>query len=224
MKRVAAALTAGALSLSGAALVGLGTASATGTTTTTAAPTTTTTAGPTTTTTLGPPIQGTANVPVYMNVDTVVGGGGTGILKAAIGCAQTNEFYVGQTVVFRMSGVNVATGGTPLTPKNVISANVVIPGVATPAPMNYGNHGTVAFWTYGWNTTGYPTLGVVNFQIVVTTKAVPAVTKLHRVKVGKRYVMRRYIVKPAVPGKTYTYTQAGTATPSQLTLNAIPAA
>ncbi len=224
MKRVAAALAAGALSLSGAALVGLGTASATGTTTTTAAPTTTTTAGPTTTTTLGPPIQGTANVPVYMNVDTVVGGGGTGILKAAIGCAQTNEFYVGQTVVFRMSGVNVATGGTPLTPKNVISANVVIPGVATPAPMNYGNHGTVAFWTYGWNTTGYPTLGVVNFQIVVTTKAVPAVTKLHRVKVGKRYVMRRYIVKPAVPGKTYTYTQAGTATPSQLTLNAIPAA
>ena len=224
MKRVAAALTAGALSLSGAALVGLGTASATGTTTTTAAPTTTTTAGPTTTTTLGPPIQGTANVPVYMNVDTVVGGGGTGILKAAIGCAQTNEFYVGQTVVFRMSGVNVATGGTPLTPKNVISANVVIPGVATPAPMNYGNHGTVAFWTYGWNTTGYPTLGVVNFQIVVTTKAVPAVTKLHRVKVGKRYVMRRYIVKPAVPCKTYTYTQAGTATPSQLTLNAIPAA
>ena len=224
MKRVAAALTAGALSLSGAALVGLGSASATGTTTTTAAPTTTTTAGPTTTTTLGPPIQGTANVPVYMNVDTVVGGGGTGILKAAIGCAQTNEFYVGQTVVFRMSGVNVATGGTPLTPKNVISANVVIPGVATPAPMNYGNHGTVAFWTYGWNTTGYPTLGVVNFQIVVTTKAVPAVTKLHRVKVGKRYVMRRYIVKPAVPGKTYTYTQAGTATPSQLTLNAIPAA
>ena len=224
MKRVAAALTAGALSLSGAALVGLGTASATGTTTTTAAPTTTTTAGPTTTTTLGPPIQGTANVPVYMNVDTVVGGGGTGILKAAIGCAQTNEFYVGQTVVFRMSGVNVATGGTPLTPKNVISANVVIPGVATPAPMNYGNHGTVAFWTYGWNTTGYTTLGVVNFQIVVTTKAVPAVTKLHRVKVGKRYVMRRYIVTPAVPGKTYTYTQAGTATPSQLTLNAIPAA
>ncbi len=224
MKRVAAALTAGALSLSGAALVGLGSASATGTTTTTVAPTTTTTAGPTTTTTLGPPIQGAANLPVYMNVDTVVGGGGTGILKAPVGCAMTNEFYVGQTVVFRMSGVNVATGGTPLTPKNVISANVVIPGVATPFPMNYGNHGTVAFWTYGWKTTGYPTLGVVNFQIVVTTKAVPAVTKLHRVKVGKRYVMRRYVVKPAVPGKTYTYTQTGTATPSQLTLNAIPAA
>ena len=224
MKRVVAALTAGALSLSGAALVGMGTASATGTTTTTAAPTTTTTAAPTTTTTLGPPIQGTANVPIYMNVDTVVGGGGTGILKAPIGCAMTNEFYVGQTVVFRMSGVNVATGGTPLTPKNVISANVVVPGVATPFPMNYGNHGTVAFWTYGWKTAGYPTLGVVNFQIVVTTKAVPAVTKLHRVKIGKRYVMRRYIVKPAVPGKSYTYTQAGTATPSQLTLNAIPAA
>ena len=208
MKRVVAALAAGALSLSGLALLGASTASA----------------DSSTTTTLANPIQGTANLPVYLNVDTVVGGGGTGILKAPIGCALTNEFYVGQTVVFRMSGVNVGSGGTPLTAANVKSAVVVIPGIATPAPMNYGNHGTVAFWTYGWNTASYPTLGVVNFKIVVTTKAVPAVTKLHRVKVGKRYVMRRYIVKPAVPGKSYTFTQAGTATPSQLTLNAIPAA
>ncbi len=215
MKRVLTTLTAGALALSGVAMLGVSAASA---------DTTTTTAAPTTTTTLGPPIQGTNPLPVYMQVDTVVGGGGTGILKAPIGCAMTNEFYVGQTVVFRMSGVNVATGGTPLTPKNVKTANVVVPGIATPFAMNYGNHGTVAFWTYGWNTTGYPTLGVVNFQIVVTTKAVPAVTKLHRVKVGTKWVNRRYVVTPGVGSKTYTFTQTGTATPSQLTLNAIPAA
>ncbi len=208
MKRVVAALAAGALSLSGLALLGVSTASA----------------DSTTTTTLAPPIQGTSNLPVYLNVDTVVGGGGTGILKAPIGCALTNEFYVGQTVVFRMSGVNVGSGGTPLTPANVKSAVVVIPGISTPAPMNYGNHGTVAFWSYGWNTTGYPTLGVVNFQIVVTTKAIPAVTKVIKVRQGSKIVRKRVIIKKAVPSATFTYSQAGTATPSQLTLNAVPAA
>lgn len=207
MKRVVAALAAGALSLSGLALLGASTASA----------------DSSTTTTLANPIQGTANLPVYLNVDTVVGGGGTGILKAPIGCALTNEFYVGQTVVFRMSGVNVVSGGTPLTAANVKSAVVVIPGIATPAPMNYGNHGTVAFWSYGWNTTGYATLGVVNFQIVVTTKAIPAVTKIVKYHRGTKILRRRVVVKRAVPSATYTYTQAGLATPSQLTLNAVPA-
>ena len=208
MKRVVAALAAGALSLSGLALLGASTASA----------------DSTTTTTLANPIQGTGNLPVYLNVDTVVGGGGTGILKAPIGCALTNEFYVGQTVVFRMSGVNVGSGGTPLTPTNVKSAVVVIPGISTPAPMNYGNHGTVAFWTYGWNTTGYATLGVVNFQIVVTTKAIPAVTKIVKYRHGTKVLRRRVFIKRAVPSAHFTYTQTGLATPSQLTLNAVPAA
>ncbi|MGC8498006.1 MAG: hypothetical protein ACP5OV_00685 [Acidimicrobiales bacterium] len=207
MKRVVAALAAGALSLSGLALLGASTASA----------------DSSTTTTLANPIQGTRNLPVYLNVDTVVGGGGTGILKAPIGCALTNEFYVGQTVVFRMSGVNVGSGGTPLTTANVKSAVVVIPGIATPAPMNYGNHGTVAFWSYGWNTTGYPTLGVVNFQIVVTTKAIPAVTKIVTYRRGAKILRRRIVIKRAVPSAQFTYTQAGLATPSQLTLNAVPA-
>lgn len=210
MKRVVAAVTAGALSLSGAALMGASGASADATTTTT--------------TTLAPPVQGAAPLPIFLNVTTVVGSGGTGVLKPAVGCAQTNEFLVGQTVVFRVFGVNVATGGTPLTPKNVASATVVIPGVATPAPMAYGNHGTSAFWSYGWNTTGYSTLGIVSFQIVFTTKAVPAVTKVVKARQGSRIVRKRVVVKKAVPSSTYTYTQAGTAAPSQLTLNAVPAA
>ncbi len=216
MKRFISLATAGAIALSGASMIGVAAAGADTTTTTS-----TTTTAPTTTTTLGPPIQGASNLPIYLNVDTVVGSRGTP--TPAIGCAMTNEFYVGQMVVFRMSGVNVATGGTPLTPKNVVSANVVIPGVSTPLPMNYGNHGTVAFWTVGWSTVGYSTLGIVNFKIVVTTVKVPAVTKRVRVKLPNgKYVMRTKVIRKAIPGATFTYTQAGTAPPSQLTLNAVP--
>ena len=222
MKRIISLATAGAIALSGASFVGVATASA-DTTTTTVAPTTT---GPTTTTTLGPPIQGLGPLSVYLNVDTVVGHGPAGTPVPAVGCAMTNEFLMGQMVVFRMSGVNVAAGGTPLTPKNVISANVVIPGVATPLSMNYGNHGTVAFWTVGWSTVGYPNLGVVNFQIVVKTAAVKAVTQRYkaRIVVNKRvkFVWRTRVIKPAVGVQTFTYSQAGTAIPSQLTLNAAP--
>ena len=217
MKRIISLATAGAIALSGASFVGVATASA-DTTTTTVAPTTTT---------LGPPIQGLGPLSVYLNVDTVVGSHSpTGVPNPAVGCAMTNEFILGQMVVFRMSGVNVAAGGTPLTPANVISANVVIPGVAAPLPMAYGNHGTVAFWTVGWSTVGYPTLGVVNFQIVVKTAAVKAVTQRYkaRIMVNKkvRYVWRTRILKPAVGVQTFTYTQAGTALPSQRTLNAAP--
>lgn len=181
----------------------------------------------TTTTTLAPPVQGTAALPLAFNVDTVVGSGGTGVLKAPVGCAQTNEFLIGQTVVFRMSGQDVLTGGQPLTPSNVSSATIVIPGVATPLAMNYGNHGAVAFWSVGWNTTGYPTTGIVNFQIVVKTIAVKAVTKriVYRVKLPSgKYVTRVKVkvIKPAIAGVTGTYTQAGYAAPSELTLNAVP--
>jgi hypothetical protein len=226
MKRIISLATAGAIALSGASFVGVAAASA-DTTTTTVAPTTTT-SGPTTTTTLGPPIQGLGPLSVYLNVDTVVGSRAAPGVTPAVGCAMTSQFLIGQMVVFRMSGVNVAAGGTPLTPKNVISANVVIPGVTAPVPMAYGNHGTVAFWTAGWSTVGYPTLGVVNFQIVVKTAAVKAVTQRYkaRIVVNKKvhYVWRTRLIKPAVGVKTFTYTQAGTAVTSQLTLNAAPKA
>ena len=189
------------------------------------ADTTTTT---TTTTTLGPPVQGSAPLPIAFNVDTVVGTGGTGVLLAAVGCAQTNEFLIGQTVVFRMSGQDILSGGQALTPKNVSSATVVIPGVSTPLAMNYGTHGTVSFWSLGWKTAGYPTTGIVNFQIVVKTIAVPAVTKRVPVKIrlanGKVVTrIRTKVITKAVPGVTGTYSQTGYATPSLLTLNAVPA-
>ncbi len=208
MKRVVAALAAGALSLSGLALLGVSTASADSTTTTT---------------TLGPPVQGTSPVPVYMQVDTVTAGGGSGPLKPAYGCAQTNEFLQGQTVVFRMSAVNVLAGGIPLTATNTKSVVINIPGT-TALTMDYGNHGTTAFWSAGWHGTATYPLGVVNFTIVLTTKATPAVTKVIRVHQGTKIVRKRIIVKKAVPSVSYTYSQAGLPASSQLTINAVPAA
>jgi hypothetical protein len=193
--------------------------------TTASADSTTTT---TTTTTLAPPVQGSAPLPLALNVDTVVGSGGTGALKAPVGCAQTNEFLIGQTVVFRLSGLDVATGGVALTPKNVSSVVVTIPGVATPLVMAYGNHGAVAFWSVGWNTVGYTTTGIVNFKIVVHTIAVPAVTKRVATRIKQsngKFVtrMRTRIVTKAVAGVSGTYTQAGYAAPSDLTMNPAPA-
>jgi hypothetical protein len=218
MKRLISGVAVGAMALSGLSLAGVTTAvNATADTTTT------------TTTTLAPPVQGIHPLAIALNVDTVVGSGGAGVLKATVGCAQTNEFLIGQTVVFRMSGQLVTTGGTPLTPVNVSSATVVIPGVATPLVLNYGNHGAVAFWSTGWNTTGYPTTGIVNFKIIVNTIAVPAVMKKVKVRVRLSngtyvYRLRSKIIKPAVKGQSVTWTQAGYAVPSNLTLNAVPVA
>jgi hypothetical protein len=203
--------------------------------------TTTTTSTPTTTTTLAPPVQGPGPINIAFQVDTVQGSSSTSI-KPPVGCAQTNEFYVGQQVVFRMSAVNVAAGGVPITGANA-SAVINIPGVTTPINMNYGNHGTAAFWTGAWKTGGYPTMGIVHFTITVTAQAVPAVTKV--VKVKTRVVVRQngkpvvrngkvlyrtvlknktVVVTPAVAGQSATYSQTGFAATSQLTLNPLPTA
>lgn len=218
MKRMFTGVAVGAMALGCLPLLSVTTASADSTTTTTT----------TTTTTLAPPVQGSPPLPLALNVDTVVGSGGTGALKAPVGCAQTNEFLIGQTVVFRLSGLDVATGGVALTPKNVSSVSVTVPGIATPLVMNYGNHGAVAFWSVGWNTAGYTTTGIVNFKIVVHTIAVPAVTKRVAMRIKQsngKFVtrMRTRIIKKAIAGLSGTYTQAGYAAPSDLTLNPAPA-
>lgn len=235
MKRILTTVTAGMVAVGGLSMFG-GAAAYGDTTTTTTAP-------PTTTTTLAPPVQGTTALPLALYVDTVVGSGGVGLLKATVGCALTNEFYIGQTVVFRMWGQSVTSGGLPLTPDNVSSAVVVIPGVAAPLPMNYGNHGAVAFWSLGWKTTGYLTPGIVAFKVIVTTNAAPAVSKrvaaTRRVPLivdGKKVIrngrvltrIKHYqklvIVTPAIKGASTTFSQTGTAVNSQLTLNLLPSA
>jgi hypothetical protein len=140
-----------------------------------------------------PPVQG-AKLAVGMYVDTVQGTQGDP--KPVVGCSQSNLFKQGQQVVFRMWGINVKAGGTALTPKNVKSAVVNVPGIA-PIPMFWGNHGSVAFWAAAWKVDKAYPLGIVNFSIVVKTKA----DKKHHLK--------------SLAG---TFTQAGLAPPSQLTI------
>ena len=158
---------------------------------------TTTTTGPTTTTTLGPPAQGTGVHKVFLYVDTITGGGTP---KPAAGCAQTNLFQPGQLVVFRMYGVNAAAGGVNLTPQTVLNAYVKVPGLARIPPV-YGTHGKASYWTAPWSIAANYPLGIVNFWIHVTTKAVP-----------------KTATSPAVPQEAGNFTQQGLAPPSQLTV------
>jgi hypothetical protein len=155
-------------------------------------------AAPTTTTTLGPPAQGTGAHKVFLYVDTVTGAGSNP--APAAGCAQTNLFQPGQVVVFRMDGVNAAAGGTDLTSATVLNAYVKVPGL-TRIPMAYGTHGKASYWTAAWTITANYPLGIVNFWVHVTTKAVPATA-----------------TSPAVPQESGNFSQEGLAPPSQLTV------
>jgi hypothetical protein len=136
-------------------------------------------------------VTGLSAIPLY--VDTIVASGpakGSPIYPIYGGCQITNEFLVGQTVVFRVFGY--AADGTPLTPANVSSATVTVQGVTTPLAMSFANHGVtntinsplgtgdgVAFWTAPLATggTGYSTLGLIPYTVTFKTIAVPAVTK-----------------------------------------------
>jgi len=152
----------------------------------------------TTTTTLvkAPPIQNRHKKQIFVYFDTVTGGA----YKPESDCQMTNVFQQGQTVVFRMWGVDVAAGGTALTDANVKSAIVTIPGLPK-ASLSYAKHPTgTAYWTYGWDTANYP-LGIVNFTITVTTKAVPATA-----------------TSKAVPSYTAVFSQTAYPPPSQLTI------
>jgi hypothetical protein len=201
------------------------------------------------------PVQTVVSLsPIPLYVDTIVASSATyakAIAPIYGGCQITNEFLVGQTVVFRAFGY--AQDGTPLTNTNVSSATVTIQGVTAPIPMSFANHGVtntthtgtdgVAFWTAPLPTggTGYSTLGLIPYTITFKTIAVPAVTKkvpatrwvLLRKK-GKVvhvngkvvYIAQQYkktvIVTPAVAGATGTFTPNFN-TSSSATLNAVPA-
>jgi hypothetical protein len=155
---------------------------------------TTTSSSSTTSTTLGPPAQGKGGHKLFLYVDTVNGGQ----YKPNGDCAMNNVFQPGQTVVFRMDGVEIATGGTDLTGQTVRDAFVKVPGEKNQT-LYYGNHGKTSYWTAGWAIpTNYP-LGTVNFTVWVTTKAVPASP-----------------TQAAVPAETGVFSQAGLAPPSRL--------
>lgn len=192
-------------------------------------------------------VTGLSPLPLY--VDTIVASGNyvTAIAPIYGGCQITNEFLLGQTIVFRAYGY--AQDGTPLTPVNVSSATVTVQGVSTPITMSFANHGAantvegtdgVAFWSAPLATggTGYSTLGLIPYTVTFKTIAVPAVTKKVPAtkwvvlrKAGKAvhvngklvYVAVKYtetvIVTPAVAGATGTFTPNFTSL-SSATLNA----
>ena len=201
--------------------------------------------------TVGTPIQG-QQYPISMYVDTIMGSGPTGTTTSPIigaGCEITNEFLVGQTIVFRVYGNDAQLAGAPLTPVNVSSATVTVAGYSgSPITMSYGSHGGQAFWvgvlSTGTKSGQYDTLGVIPYSVTFKTMAVPAVpavTKLVKVykaelvtikvagklkKVWRNVFVgwKRVIVKPAVPaipGATGTFNSAFNPA-SQATLNAIP--
>jgi hypothetical protein len=151
----------------------------------------------TTTTTLGPPAQGPRPHKLFLYVDTVAGGGTP---KPASDCAMTNLFQRRQVVVFRMDGIQVATGGIDLTNKNVLNAFVVVPGEPH-QPMFFANHGVNSYWTAGWTIPNSYPLGIINFSVWVTTKAVP-----------------KTATTPAIPEQTGIFSQNGLAPPSRLTV------
>lgn len=201
------------------------------------------------------PVQNVVNptvVPLY--VDTIVASGNytTAIKPIYGGCQITNEFLLGQTIVFRAYGVDA--NGVALTPANVSSATVTVQGVATPLNLSFGNHGAtnttqggssgVAFWTAPLATggTGYSTLGLIAYTVTFKTIAVPATTK--KVPATKWVVLRRagkvvrvnhkpvyvavkyqktVVVTPAVAGITETFTPNFN-NASSATLNPVPAA
>jgi hypothetical protein len=151
-------------------------------------------------------VTGLSPLPIY--VDTIVPTPASGLAKTSPlypiygGCQITNEFILGQTIVFRAFGY--AADGTALTSKNVSSATVTIQGVATALTMTFGNHGVtntinsptgsgdgVAFWTAPLATggTGYSTLGLIPYTVTFKTIAVPAVTK--KVNATKWVLLRK---------------------------------
>jgi hypothetical protein len=198
--------------------------------------------------TVATPVQGTPG-PIDLYVDTILASGSTGALapEFGAGCEITNEFILGQTIVFRVYGNDYDLNGATLTPANVPvgGATVTIAGVATPLTLTYGNHGGVAFWTAplatGTKTGDYDTLGTINYTVTFKTIAVAAVTKQVTatkfvvtkshgkvVKVDGKAVYHKVsykttvIVTPAVAGATGTF--VSNFNPDSIaTLNAVPA-
>jgi hypothetical protein len=198
------------------------------------------------------PVQNVVGVsPIPLYVDTIVASGAysTALQPTYGGCQITNEFLVGQTVVFRAYGFDA--NGVALTPLNVSSATVTIQGVTTPLTLGFANHGAssqpngngAAFWTAPLPTggTNYSTLGLIPYTVTFKTIAVPAVTKKvpatrwvllkkkgKAVHVDGKLVyrsvkyMKTVIVTPAVAGATGTFTPNFN-TSSSATLNAVPA-
>lgn len=194
---------------------------------------------------VGVPIQGVVS-PIHIYVDTVLASGASGALAPRFGvsCAITNEYIVGQGIVFRVYANNADQGGAVMDSTNTAKAFIEIAGVKDPLNLSYGNHSGVAFWTAVLRTGAAPlynTLGVISYKVTMIAKDQNSMkvlsTKLVAKKVdGKRVIgddgrtvydrvsyYRTVQVTPALKGATATYVPNWT-TASLLTLFALPTA
>ncbi|MBW4029950.1 MAG: hypothetical protein HIU57_04630 [Acidobacteria bacterium] len=181
----------------------------------------------TTTTPTAPPFQ-SGNRYLSVNVDTVMGSGSPGSVGA--GCYLANNFVQGQTVVFRMWGIDNNTGrpltGSPLTAANVQSVVIKdLPGVSPNPPMIYNTRD--GYFTFGWKTSTATATGIVPFKVTVTLAPTKATYKIVTVKVGGKLTRVRVVARAAHGAVSYTYsekamssTTGSLATPSQLAIGA----
>ena len=191
---------------------------------------------------VGLPTQGVVS-PIHIYVDTVLASGTSGALgpRFGVSCAITNEYIVGQGIVFRVYANNSDQGGAVMDSKNTAKAYIEIAGVKDPLPLNYGNHSGIAFWTAILKTGAAPlynTLGVINYKVTMIAKDSSTMkvlsTKLVKNMVDGKRVMdesgrpaferisyyRTVNVSPALKGATGTFTPNWTAA-SMLTLFAL---
>ena len=226
MRKIATQFAVGAMVLGSVAFFGASGSGAA--TTTTVAPTTTTTAPS------APFVSG--NKWLTVNVDTVVSHSAQG------SCLLQNVFTQGQTVVFRMWGVdnltgrplladsvNATTGAVVYMPHaNVTSAIIKgLPGMKAPVRMTYNTKD--GYFTYGWFTSTSTPVGIVPFKVIVTLAAKPAVYGWATAKVNGKVVKVKVIKVKAQPAHSYAYMENGAATgngalasPSQVIIVAAP--
>ena len=194
---------------------------------------------------VGVPTQGVVS-PIHIYVDTVLASGTSGALgpRFGVSCAITNEYIVGQGIVFRVYANNSDQGGAVMDSKNTAKAYIEIAGVKDPIALSYGNHSGIAFWTAVLKTGAAPlynTLGVINYKVTMIAKDSSTMkvlsTKLAaRVVDGKRVIgdngrqvydrvsyYRTVSVSPALKGATGTFVPNWTVA-SMLTLFALPKA
>ena len=191
------------------------------------------------------PTQGVVS-PIHIYVDTVLASGTSGALgpRFGVSCAITNEYIIGQGIVFRVYANNSDQGGAVMDSKNTAKAYIEIAGIKDPLQLTYGNHTGIAFWTAILKTGAAPlynTLGVINYKVTMvakdsTTMKVLATKLVAQVVNGKRVIgadgksvydrvsyYRTVSVSPALKGATGTFTPNWTAA-SLLTLFALPTA
>jgi hypothetical protein len=194
---------------------------------------------------VGVPVQGVIS-PIHIYVDTVLASGSTGALAPRFAsCAITNEYLLGQTIVFRIYANNSDQAGAVMDSNNTAQAFIEVAGVKDPITLSYGNHSGVAFWT-GVLKTGaaplYSTLGVINFKVTMVAKDSSSIKVLSTKMVSKKSATgarvldangktvfervpyyRTVALNPVLKGATGTWQSNFTQT-SQLTLFAVPAA